>query len=133
MEIKLELTKAQFENIKLKMDAIGLHAAKEYHRMYKKYVPFQQGILRNQVEITPWQIVHTAHPYAKYQYYGNAFGPKYPLMSGGAVVGFRSRGEQHPNGKKLTYHEPGTCDHWNEKVSGEEVAQIIAEYISYKM
>ena len=134
MEIKLELTKAQFENIKLKMDAIGLYAALEYHNLYKKYVPYKEGILQNTVNITPWQIIHT-QPYAHYQYMGKVYGPNIPMFSGGAIVGFRSipKSEKHPTGKSLTYRNPTATAHWNENVSGEEVAQIIAEFISYKM
>lgn len=46
----------------------GTFAASEWHRLYLPYVPFDTGILANQVNITPWEIEHTA-PYAQYQYY----------------------------------------------------------------
>lgn len=62
---------------KLQADALWLHAAQEWHRLYEAYVPHDTGRLYGDVEITPGRIVHNA-PYAAYVY-----GGRFPAGSGG--------------------------------------------------
>ena len=66
-------------------------AATEWHRLYEPYVPYHEGILANTVTIIGGrgngEIHHTA-PYARYQYHGKAYGPSYPIMQNGVIVGY---------------------------------------------
>lgn len=56
---------------KLQSDALWLHAAKEWHRLYQPYVPRDTGRLYRDVRIAPGQIEHLA-PYAARIYYGTS-------------------------------------------------------------
>lgn len=72
--MKIRLSAVTDINVKkhlkaVQSDRFGTFAASEWHRLYEPYVPYETGILANQVVITPWQIEHTA-PYAAHQYYG---------------------------------------------------------------
>ncbi|MDO5323434.1 MAG: hypothetical protein Q4G06_05395 [Clostridia bacterium] len=64
---------------KLRSDALWLHAAQEWHRLYEPYVPRNTGRLYADVRISPGQIEHMA-PYAAYVYGGS-----FPANSGGAA------------------------------------------------
>ena len=74
-------------------------AAQQWHRLYKDYVPMRTGVLYNQVIIKPNLIIHTA-PYAHYMYEGRLYGPNYPIVEGGRVVGYFS---QRGRPKKPTF------------------------------
>ena len=56
---------------KIKNDtAFWTFAASEWHRLYSPYVPMDEGILTNSVDIRPGEIEHVV-PYAHYQYTGH--------------------------------------------------------------
>lgn len=87
------------------------------------FVPFQQGALRGNV-IYPDGIygglIEYNTLYAHYQYYGEVYGPNIPIRdSEGNIVGWYSPPSKQPTGKDLTYHTPGTSDHWFEKAKAE--------------
>lgn len=50
--------------------AFWTYAASEWHRLYKPYVPRDEGFLMNTVTIRPKEIEHSV-PYAHYQYEGH--------------------------------------------------------------
>ncbi len=50
-------------------DAFGIYAATQWHRLYNKFVPRDQGQLADIVTFKPFSITHNA-PYAQYQYHG---------------------------------------------------------------
>ena len=64
---------------KLHADALWLHAAQIWHRLYAPYVPRDTGRLYGDVRISPGQIEHLA-PYAAYVYGGS-----FSAGSGGAA------------------------------------------------
>ena len=66
---------------KLQADALWLHAARQWHRLYEAYVPHDTGRLYEDVQIAPGRIVHNA-PYAAYVY-----GGRLPAGSGGRASG----------------------------------------------
>ena len=92
--------------------------------MTNKYVPAKTGALRDSMKAGPKTITWSA-PYARYQYYGEVYGPNFPIESGGNIVGWFSRpGEKKvPTGRELGipgewkgwtfgYTTPGTRHHW---------------------
>lgn len=92
--------------------------------MVKPYVPYKSGSLRESVQVGP-KTIAWRKVYARYQYYGEVYGPNFPIMSGGKIVGWYSRpGEKkHPTGRELGlpgewkgwtfgYTTPGTKHHW---------------------
>ena len=95
------------------------HLASEVVRLSDKYVPMQQGMLKNQRQIASdgSQIVYT-QPYAHYQYYGE-------VMAGRAPKDY--------TGKKLTYNgAPMRGARWTERMFAdkrEEIERNIEAYI----
>lgn len=82
-------------------------------------IPFQQGALRESVNypqgIYGGEIEYNT-PYAHYQYVGKAYGPNIPIKDAeGNITGWYSPPKKNPTGKPLTYHTPGTTDHFFEK------------------
>lgn len=89
-------------------------------------IPFQQGALRNSVNypqgIYGGEIEYNT-PYAHYQYVGEVYGPNIPIKdSEGNITGWYSPPKKQPTGRKLTYHTPGTTDHFFEKAKAQHKA-----------
>lgn len=81
-------------------------------------VPHLNGGLRGSVNFPEGiygGVLEYNTPYAHYLYEGIVYGPNIPRYDDeGHIVGWYSPKDKkkHPTGKKLTYHEPGTTDHW---------------------
>ena len=106
--------------------------------MANKYVPAESGALRESMHAGP-KTVTWSTPYARYQYYGEVYGPNFPIESQGIIVGWFSRpGERkHPTGRELGipgewkgwtfgYTTPGTKHHWYNRMldNDKRVLQI---------
>ena len=95
------------------------YLASEIVRLSDPYVPFQQGMLKNQKQIASdgSQIVYTS-PYAHYQYYGE-------VMAG--------RAPKHYTGRALKYNgAPMRGAFWTERMlidKGREVKKNVERYI----
>lgn len=95
-------------------------------------IPFRQGALRNSVNypqgIYGGEIEYNT-PYAHYQYEGIVYGPNYPIRDAeGNITGWYSPPKKNPTGRKLTYHTPGTTDHFFEKAKeqhGKEWVDLV--------
>ena len=90
--------------------------------MVKPYVPAKSGALRESVRVGPKTISWTL-PYARYQYYGEVYGPNFPIIKEGTIVGWYSPAKKYPTGRELGlpgewmgwkfgYTTPGTKHHW---------------------
>ena len=93
------------------------------------FVPFQQGALRASVNypqgIYGGEIEYNT-PYAHYLYAGEIYGPNYPITdSAGNVIGWYSPPIKHPTGRPITYHTPGTSDHWFEKSKAQHKGEWV--------
>ena len=105
-------------------------AATEWHRLYREYVPFKEGMLYNTVNISGGKnegtIEHTV-PYAHYAYEGKVYGPSYPIMQGGAAVGFFSpKGQKkHPTGAMLQFSGKGTRE-WDKAAQATKLPDLTA-------
>jgi 16S rRNA U516 pseudouridylate synthase RsuA-like enzyme len=87
------------------------YLASEVVRLSDKYVPMQQGMLKNQTQIASdgSQIVYT-QPYAHYQYYGE-------VMAGRAPKDY--------TGRKLTYNgAPMRGARWTERMLADKRKEI---------
>lgn len=95
-----------------------------------KYVPKKSGALRRSARATPDYISwgEGIAQYARYQYYGEIYGPNHPIIRGGRIVGWYSTPgvKKYPTGRELGkpgywkgwrfgYTTPGTKHHWDEK------------------
>ena len=97
------------------------------------YVPKKTGALRRSSKVTPTTISWgDGLKYAHYQWYGEVYGPNYPITRGGHIVGWYSKPgvPKRPTGRKLGapgqyknwvfgYTTPETMDHWNTMYYGQ--------------
>ena len=97
MSVKLDVSEINID-VKGHLDKVRskwfwTYAAQSWQRLYTPYVPMATGTLSQQTAITAgqnWgQIAHTV-PYARYIYYGEVYGPNYPIFQAGQFVGWYS-------------------------------------------
>lgn len=91
------------------------------------FVPMKNGDLRKSAEVTEDSITWgNGLKYARYQYYGEVYGPNYPITRRGRIVGWYSRRgvTKSPTGRELGkpgywkgwrfgYTTKGTHHHWD--------------------
>ena len=73
-------------------------------------------------------------PYAHYQYIGEVYGPNYPLMDGGEIMGFYSPPHKTPTGGKLKYSKfrhPLATDHWDKAMMTARKDDLTRSYEEY--
>ena len=107
-----------------------------FAKMCDPYVPFQEGVLSQTLEITP-QWVRYVQPYSHYIYTGLVYGPNIPIMENGVIVGWFSPPGQkkHPTGKRIQYGtgvHPKASAEWDKAMMqehgdefNEQVKQIL--------
>lgn len=103
-------------------------AATEWHRLYRPYVPFREGALYGQVNISGGDSVGTIEhtvPYAHYAYEGLVYGPNVPISQGGAIVGYFSPvAPKHPTGRMLQFSGMGSR-HWDEAAKPTQLPALV--------
>ena len=92
-----------------------------------EFVPMKTGALRRSAIVTHNSISWgRGLPYARYQYYGEVYGPNLPIVRGGTIVGWYSIPgmKKQPTGRELGvpgewmgwkfgYTTPNTHHHWD--------------------
>ncbi len=115
-----------------------LFLANEAKKKMHDYVPEDTGSLRTNVRVTADEDEgHISYnsPYAHYQYMGEIYGPNYPIIDGGNVVGFYSPPHKTPTGRKMKYSNPQATDHWDKAMMNahkDELAQAYENYLKGK-
>lgn len=97
------------------------------------YVPYDEGILAGSAntatEIGSGEVVYDT-PYARYQYYGEVWGPNFPIVENGVITGWRSPAEKHPTGRKLQYNTDKNAlagSHWFDRAMADHRGDILKE------
>lgn len=97
------------------------------------YVPFDEGILAGSAyaatEIGSGEVIYDT-PYARYQYYGEVYGPNFPITENGTVVGFYSPPEKFSTGRKLEYStekRPMAGSHWFDRAMADHKDDVLKE------
>ena len=110
-------------------------------RMCDPYVPFLEGPLSQTTVITSKSVKYT-QPYARYQYYGEIYGPNIPIKdSEGNVVGWFSPPGQkkHPTGRMMQHSKekhPLASSKWDEVMlrdKGEEFNKEVKDIIHWRL
>lgn len=102
-------------------------------RECRPYVPFAEGILAGSAntatKIGSGEVVY-ATPYARYQYYGEVYGPSFPIVENGEIVGWRSPPEKYPTGRELEYStevNPQAGSHWFDRAMADHKDDVLKE------
>lgn len=132
IEVSRFSTKKQRELLNMLKDRNVLKQANTILKDYiNAFVPKQSGKLRRSAIVTHQSISWgRGLPYARYQYNGQIYGPNFPIIRNGRIVGWYSRpgSIKHPTGRMMSaytmgsewmgynfgYNEPGTGHHWDQ-------------------
>ena len=97
------------------------------------YVPFDEGILAGSAntatKVGSGEVVYDT-PYARYQFYGEVYGPNFPIVENGEIVGYYSPPEKYPTGKRLQYNtdkNPLAGSHWFDRAMADHKEDILKE------
>lgn len=97
------------------------------------YVPFDEGILAGSAntatEIGSGEVIYD-QAYARYQYYGEVWGPNIPIVENGEIVGYRSPPEKHPTGRSLQYNtdrNPLAGSYWFDRAMADHKEEVLEE------
>lgn len=104
------------------------------------YVPMQSGTLADTHEVSAEGVRYT-QPYARYQYYGEVYGPNIPIVENGIIVGWFSPPEQkkHPTGRLINYSKeahPLATSKWDEAMLRDhrkDFEQEVSDTISWRL
>lgn len=107
-------------------------------RLMDPYVPADNLVLAQNIRITAddddcGHVTYNS-PYAHYQYMGEVYGPSYPLVDGGEIMGFYSPPHKTPTGGKLKYNKfrhPLATDHWDKAMMTARKEDLIRAYEEY--
>lgn len=110
---------------------------KEIIRRSIPYCPHDTGVLENSASsatvLGSGEIIYPG-PYAHYQYYGQVYGPSFPIFEddSGVPTKWRSRKgiKKHPTGRELTYktdQNPNAGPFWVTRMWADHSKDIIEE------
>lgn len=139
VKVKVDINPAQI----LASRGLGSSHAAQYYlasemvRLSDPYVPFRQGTLKNSAAIArDGSAITYPGPYAHYQYVGRVMGPNIPIIKGGQLAGFFSRGPKRYTGASLQYHgAPMRGPQWDKRMladKSEELIKSLANYVGGK-
>lgn len=120
-------------------DDVMLLIQNTFAKMCDPYVPMDEGVLAQSLEITPEYVKYT-QPYAHYQYTGDVYGPNIPIYENGEIVGWFSPPGQkkHPTGGLLSYNtekHPLATKEWDKAMmadKGEEFIEQVREILVWR-
>ena len=106
---------------------------RECIRLMVPYTPRRNGFLEESVKlgtvIGSGELRYLS-PYARYLYYGEVYGPNYPITENKQIVGYFSPKEQpkHPTGKEMKYDQsrhPQAGKMWFERMKADKKDEIL--------
>lgn len=97
------------------------------------YLPYDEGVLAGSAntatKVGSGEVIYDT-PYARYQHYGEVYGPNIPIVENGVVTGFWSPPEKHPTGEKLQYSKevnPLAGSHWFDRAMADHGEDVLKE------
>ena len=95
------------------------------------YVPMDEGALSQTTIITPKEVRYV-QPYARYQYYGEIYGPNIPIKQDGIIVGWFSPPgrKKHPTGRQMhhsTEKHPLASSFWDKAMLRDHSEEFYKE------
>ena len=108
-----------------------LEVHNKFAQFCNEYVPMDEGVLSQTVQITP-EFVRYYAPYAHYMYVGEIYGPNIPSISKktGEIIGWFSPPgkEKQPTGRPLKYSQekhPKASKEWDKAMMAERGQEFI--------
>lgn len=141
IEVKSKLGNALRKRIsEFNNDTTMLAVHNTLAKMCDPYVPMQNGPLSQTSQVSP-QGVRYVQPYARYQYYGEVYGPNIPIKEDGDIIGwFSPKGQRkHPTGRPLTYsteYHPLATSFWDKAMMrdhGDEFIKEVRDILDWRM
>ena len=147
VEVQKFRTRKQEELLKMLEDKqVRKHINTLVKDAINPFVPMKSGALRRSAIVTHLSITWgRGLKYAGYQYRGEVYGPNYPIVRSGTIIGWYSKPgvRKHPTGRELGlpgewkgwkfgYTTPGTKHHWDSKFSHDvklRTNQSITRYL----
>ena len=117
-------------------DKLWTFAAAAWHRLYKDYVPMDQGFLYDNKQIRPKEIIHL-QPYAHYMYEGIVYGSNLSVSENGVITGYSSprNRPKSPTGRKIKYNRnaghPKACAKWDQAAAPVQLPKLVREIQGY--
>ncbi len=134
MSVKVAVDKSVLDKklIELVNDNTMLQIHNTFAKMCDPYVPMDEGVLAQTIEIKPDGVTYN-QPYAHYQYTGLVYGPNFPIVENGIIIGWYSKpGEKKtPTGGYLNYSKekhPLATSEWDKAMMrdrGDEFKQQV--------
>ena len=97
------------------------------------YLPFDEGILAGSAntatKIGSGEVVYDT-PYARYLYYGEVYGPSFPIVENGEIVGWWSPPQKFPTGRDLQFNtekNPQAGSHWFDRAIADHKDDVLKE------
>ena len=102
-------------------------------RLIKPYTPFRNGFLERSATlgtVIGSGKIQQISPYARYLYYGEVYGPNFPIKENGIVIGWYSipKMKKHPTGRNLKYDtskHPQAGKMWFERMKADRKDEIL--------
>lgn len=116
---------------------VRLYANQRLAHYCEPYVPMDTGALA-QPRITSECITYRG-PYAHYQYEGVVYGPNYPKVEDGVIVGWVSPPVKYPTSRRLNYSQdahPLAQAHWDRAAMAnysQDLADDVTRYAASKI
>lgn len=109
-------------------------------KMCDPYVPMQEGPLA-QTAVVTYQEVRYIQPYARYQYYGEIYGPNIPIFDNGIIVGWWSPPgkKKYPTGRPIHYnteYHPLASAKWDQAMMrdhGQEFNKEVKDILKWRL
>ena len=97
------------------------------------YTPDRNGVLKQSIRLN--SVIGSgkltqATPYARYQYYGEIYGPNIPIKKHGVIVGWFSPKKKYPTGRMMKYStvkSPLAGHHWFDRMKADKSEQLLKE------
>lgn len=105
----------------------------EVIKLMEPYTPFQTGKMHRSSlagTVIGSGNIRYLSPYARYQYYGQVYGPNIPIKENGVIIGYFSpkNKKKHPTGRQLKYSKekhPRAGKLWFERMKADKKERII--------
>ena len=133
IRVNVEIDDDLFEDIldSLLNDSVMLQVHNLFAKMCDPYVPMDEGVLAQSLEITPNYIRYNT-PYAHYQYMGMVYGPSIPIIEDGIIVGWWSPPdkEKYPTGASISYNtskHPLATKEWDKAMMRDKKDEFVEQ------